>query len=341
MLDIEPNNISELHAPGPGERLRAARLARDIELDRIAKQLHLTARLVEALERNDYSEIQTRVFARGYLRNYARLVDLPAESILQQFDSQWPEDGTHKIHVKDAPKLPADVRPGRGWVTLMTWGMLLGVITLFLMWWRGYLDHLVIPPQGGQDSLEIQEPTLFPSPGLSLPAAKNPLSSGERSTARESTAPDSSEIAPFEQVKVPEVVAEVVEPVADMVQSEPVGAGVNALALPMPTVARPAVAVATPMPAPVVAASATPAAVDTAGVVMQFTAPCWVDVRDSTRKFKLFGEMTKGSERRLEGSPPYQVVLGNASAVRILINGKLFDLAAHTNGNVARFTLEP
>ena len=44
------------------------------DLAKIASELHLTSAVVAALEADDYSEIQARVFVRGYLRNYARIV---------------------------------------------------------------------------------------------------------------------------------------------------------------------------------------------------------------------------------------------------------------------------
>ncbi len=79
----------------------------------------------------------------------------------------------------------------------------------------------------------------------------------------------------------------------------------------------------------------------TASVVLEFTGPCWVDVRDSTRTFKLFGEQGDGDRFVLEGTPPYDIVLGNTSAVRIKVNDKPFDLESRSKGNVARFKLDP
>ena len=76
-------------------------------------------------------------------------------------------------------------------------------------------------------------------------------------------------------------------------------------------------------------------------IVMSFTGPCWVDIRDSERKFKLFGEMSKGDRRVLEGTPPYSVILGNTAAVTITVAGAPFDLDGIARGNVARFTLDP
>ena len=85
----------------------------------------------------------------------------------------------------------------------------------------------------------------------------------------------------------------------------------------------------------------TPAAATGGEVVMSFAGPCWVDVRGSDHKYKLFGEMKKGDRRVLGGSPPYSVILGNAAAVTITVDGKALDLSAKSKGNVARFTLDP
>jgi cytoskeleton protein RodZ len=77
------------------------------------------------------------------------------------------------------------------------------------------------------------------------------------------------------------------------------------------------------------------------GIVVRFSQDCWVDIRDATRTFKLFGTMKAGSEHELGGEPPYKVVIGNAQAAAIRVGGEPFDLAPYTESNVARFTLKP
>ena len=82
-------------------------------------------------------------------------------------------------------------------------------------------------------------------------------------------------------------------------------------------------------------------AAEAGAIVMSFEGPCWVDVRDSERSYKLFGEMKKGDRHVLSGTPPYSVILGNVAAVEITVGGAEFDLSAISRGNVARFTLNP
>lgn len=76
-------------------------------------------------------------------------------------------------------------------------------------------------------------------------------------------------------------------------------------------------------------------------VEIHFDGRSWVDIRDSTRTYKLVGEMNKGDKHILKGKPPYTMIIGNISIVSIFADGKPYDLASHSKGNVARLTLNP
>ena len=47
-----------------------------------------------------------------------------------------------------------------------------------------------------------------------------------------------------------------------------------------------------------------------------------------------------GSERTLRGQPPFEIVIGNAAAVKLTYDGKPVDLRPYTKVQVARFTLK-
>jgi len=76
-------------------------------------------------------------------------------------------------------------------------------------------------------------------------------------------------------------------------------------------------------------------------VVLRFVEDSWVDVRGAGGSFKLVGLRKAGEEIRLEGSPPYNMILGNARGVQLLVDGKPYDLSSKTRRNVARLTLNP
>jgi cytoskeleton protein RodZ len=65
-----------------GALLVAAREARGLSVEAVAQQLKLSARQVRALEEGDFTLLPGRTFVRGFLRNYARLVALDPELVL-------------------------------------------------------------------------------------------------------------------------------------------------------------------------------------------------------------------------------------------------------------------
>lgn len=73
------------------------------------------------------------------------------------------------------------------------------------------------------------------------------------------------------------------------------------------------------------AGSDAPAAVPPAGAArlnLTFSAPSWVEVSDASGRRLLEGLIAAGATRELPGTPPLHVVLGNASAVAIQLNGR-------------------
>ncbi|MEO0996994.1 MAG: helix-turn-helix domain-containing protein, partial [Pseudomonadota bacterium] len=68
-----------------GERLKAARVEQSIELDTIARELHVDLATLAALEENRFEALGAPVFAKGHLRKYAAFVKLPVDEILDDY----------------------------------------------------------------------------------------------------------------------------------------------------------------------------------------------------------------------------------------------------------------
>ena len=87
--------------PGPGADLKAAREGLQVSIREVADALNLPARVIEALETDDYDRLPPTVFTRGYLRSYARLLELPSDELL----ARYPE-------VTEEVEIAADTRTG-------------------------------------------------------------------------------------------------------------------------------------------------------------------------------------------------------------------------------------
>lgn len=75
-------------------------------------------------------------------------------------------------------------------------------------------------------------------------------------------------------------------------------------------------------------------------LIFSFDGSSWVEVKDAAGR-TIFSQMNaKGTTQLIEGRPPFQLVVGNASHVRLQHNDQPVDLMPHTRVEVARLTLE-
>lgn len=79
-----------------GPRLRSERERRGISLETLASVTKVGAELWDGLERNDFSRWPTGIFARAFVRDYARAVGLDADEVVNEFCRLFPEWGDRR-----------------------------------------------------------------------------------------------------------------------------------------------------------------------------------------------------------------------------------------------------
>lgn len=70
---------------GPGAQLASIRKKHKYSLEYVANKLHLRVRMIELLEADAYAEMPEPVFVKGYLRAYAKLLDIDPSPLLELF----------------------------------------------------------------------------------------------------------------------------------------------------------------------------------------------------------------------------------------------------------------
>ncbi|MEJ6633363.1 MAG: helix-turn-helix domain-containing protein, partial [Oceanospirillaceae bacterium] len=70
----------------PGHLLREAREERGYSQKEVARDLHLTSKVIDALEESNFDIISSSLFARGYIRSYARHLGLDGQALVAEFD---------------------------------------------------------------------------------------------------------------------------------------------------------------------------------------------------------------------------------------------------------------
>lgn len=163
-----------------GEWLRRQREMREINLRDIADRTKISLRYLEAMEADRFDLLPAPIFAKGFLREYARYVGLSADEVVNHYLA---------VHQPEEVDQPGDAtlvamerkrrKKGRSW----TWGLFLllaGLLLLALVWLVSWLvdrresEPAAAPPQVAAPQPEAPRP-LPAAPPAEPPAPKAPL----------------------------------------------------------------------------------------------------------------------------------------------------------------------
>jgi cytoskeleton protein RodZ len=160
---------------GPGARLRAAREGRGIAVAQIAETLHVEQRIVLAMESDDFSAFDAPVYARGYLRKYASLLDLPPEEILSAFGqvAAGPVPPALVATVAAAPSRNRTLRRGAIAVGVIA-ALVLAAGALWLLERRAHARRAPNPPPAAASPLAEAPPASRDAAQADLAAAADP-----------------------------------------------------------------------------------------------------------------------------------------------------------------------
>lgn len=115
----------------PGRALAEARAARNLTVIEVAQQLKLSATQVEALEADAYEQLPGPVFVRGFVRNYARLLELDADVLVDKVGlPHAPSPASAAIPL--SRNIPFPERGRTNWVPYASvLALIIGVMVLF------------------------------------------------------------------------------------------------------------------------------------------------------------------------------------------------------------------
>ncbi len=305
---LEPAQSEVAESPRWGSKLREARERSGVPLREIAAELHLDVSMLEALEAEDLSKLPSASFVKGYLRSYARLLDLSADELVEAYDSAHGETSPSLQRIGKVQQMNSrDAGP-----RYATWGVVAVVVISVLVWWsskilsngvteRGSKESGVVLPMGEAETLPGLEADVEVE-GESISVA--PLLVPQRSAA----SPPASNGA----VEVPGSVA-------------------------MPTAAEHLVAA---QQADEQEALAVAAVEPLSVLTLEFSEDVWVEISDGREKRLFFDLGRQGQTRQVEGVKPFKILFGNAPGVTLMVDGQVFDHSAFQRRNgSAKFTL--
>lgn len=123
---------------GPSQRLREAREKKGLEIKDVAQQLRLSKQFIIDIENDDYSRISSLVYARGYLRAYAKLLDLSSDEIIDAFKKLGLTDGPSSPNAQVISYSKIKITKKRShrlrWSSI---GIFVVLLVAVALWWHG------------------------------------------------------------------------------------------------------------------------------------------------------------------------------------------------------------
>jgi cytoskeleton protein RodZ len=329
----------EALASAPGETLRRTREALNYGLDDMSRRLHLSSTVIDALEEDRYDELPEPPYVRGYLRAYARCLGLDPAPLLARYDAiTGPREPSLLAAQRSAAQGPHRAT--------MVWGSLaVGVVLLVLLssWWMAHRP----------EQIEVQGADMASTTAMDEAAGMIEDMPHEQAGAVAVLEPDRQDgpvevepavaPAPVEDTATPEPMQQTGSVAPPSAQEPP---GRQAVEIPQPGGEAPPAEVGEPVGAIEEAAQVvppTPPLEEQGGtgkdrLRLAFSARSWTEVYDADNQRLLFDLVKPGAVRTVEGRAPFRVILGDASGVKVSIDGVPFDHGPfRRRGKTARF----
>jgi cytoskeletal protein RodZ len=171
-----------------GTMFRQARERRGVSLQQVAAVTKISARVLDALERNDVSKLPGGIFSRAFVRSYAREIGLDPEMAIERFTAEFPdESGKEQLpSAKEAEDIEA-YESGRRVATTVAQLLGLSIVVIAVVVFA--LNSRACPKSAATPPAASAPAAPAPAPVTPLPATRRPPSAEEpAATPKETTA---------------------------------------------------------------------------------------------------------------------------------------------------------
>jgi len=293
----------DMEVVGPGLMLSDARKKLSLSTENVADRLKFKINLVEHIEQDIFDQKLPATFNRGYLRSYAKLVNIDENEVLSAYDLL----GVAEVQRSEMQSF-SNLTEKQAEHSLLMWisyfivALLLG---LMVLWWlqepKQLIDESI--PQKPQvivnQNADLNEKKLIVLPTLENAQPEQRVSAELDNSQVESDAVEAAPAADQDVVRL-NIVESNKANIEDVIR-EPV------------------------------------TTLSTA--VFTFSGDCWVNIYDATGERIAWGVKKSGYVMTVTGIAPLKITLGKPELASIVFNEQLIDMSVFNIGNIAKFTL--
>ncbi len=314
---------------GPGDRLQAARISIGLTLEDVASKMHLSAAILGSLEANDFEEITAPIFVKGYLRSYARIVNLDEEDIIKQYSLYYTHNDPPISSTSNAsPEINSDDARVKG----TTWLIIVILVGLLSFWWwsRYQQPTQTVSLDSNESSDSVVSAGDVPSiTSIPLSVSDSEIGSSNADDGSSGLAsaadPVASEVSIDQEARNELQNINDILPPADTVSQSEAQDEVTQQELEIE---------------PATQSSNNVAATTPSDLVITVNSDTWADIKDANGNRLVYDLLRSGQNITLTGQAPFQAFLGNGYGVSIEYQGENIDLSKNIRAdNTARIRI--
>ena len=297
----------------PNSLLTARRQELNLDIKTVADELQLSVATIRALESGDYEGLPVRVFVRGYINSYSRLLGVDPEPILETLESHGEREEN-----KDGQPIVGNTRQLRLIRYFGTFAVAVFVVSL--IFWDSFFDTKVVQKGSVSEQPPVEsvaKPREEASARTDPPAVEFieiDLQEALMATPLSSTSADD-----VEDQESPSFSESLISSPRDERSYEPRSTDLDSAEKASLTDVSVIPTLAVPGSDEGGLSSATKGTEVT--ILVRSSRRCWARIVDGAGKHLLERELPPGYERSLRGVLPFRVRLGNAEHVTLLIDG--------------------
>ncbi|AZG72595.1 RodZ domain-containing protein [Shewanella livingstonensis] len=301
-----------------GAILKAAREAKGISIETVATQLHLRPKIINDLENDIFVNIASTTYVRGYIKNYARVVNADISQIQLCLSHQLPEI-VAPVMQSFSRKTTHQARNSR--LNFVTYLIIAVLIAMLVLWWVQKSSLLTSVDLSQPTVEEIAAVSNMPEPQQIIRSESSQSSGNEQGSEGYDSATD---LANKAAIAAEDKLIQSAQDSANAAQQLPAvnSAGANT----------DSAAIATESTNTIIAGTESVLTIELSG-------DCWVNVTDANGKVMVDGVKNAAQRIEVRGLKPFKVILGAPQVASISLDGNNISLAEFANGRVARLTL--
>lgn len=307
-----------------GERLFVARESQGLTIAEVAKAIHLSQDIIDAIERSDVDRLPQPTFVQGYLRAYAKHLRLDEAHILEDYSKAVPHALETELHPRStvadeaSSASPFVKSVSISLVVLMLMAAIYGVYNYY----SGMLDS----------RHEVEE-----NSALLLPETSDPMEAME---SRPEIFGQETEAAEFSTTAA-ELDGPQIDSVNNLPQADVLQQVVpESVVTPEPVAELPVQTAEIINPDPEVPVKTPPIILGTDVVELAANEDTWTEVVDASDVGLFYDLVRKNRTVVLKGTAPFNIFLGNAPAMQVKVNGIKIDMTKFVRSNkIAHFTV--